>query len=64
MPKYVPGLGSIKSVISEMMKLEGEKVQVNRAQMTEIVRKLSQLCAEQPQVSALLTLHGLKQIKK
>ena len=57
-------LKSVKTIIDEMMKIEGEKFQVNRAQMSEIISKLAKLQAEQPQVSALLTLHGLKLLKK
>jgi len=55
---------SVKSIIDEMMTLEGEKFQINRAQMSEIISKLSKLMAEQSQVQAPLTLHGHKLVKK
>lgn len=55
---------SIKSLIKELCQLEGKKVQIDVAQMSEIVSKLSALTYLCPEVVALLVLHGKTQVKK
>lgn len=55
---------SVKHIIKELCLLEGQKVQVDVAQMSEIVSKLSALLYLCPETVALLVLHGKKVSKK
>jgi len=45
---------SKKELIDALMKLEGKKSQVNRAQMSEIVARLSELAKQDSSVVAII----------
>ena len=53
-----------KDLIDALMKVEGLKVQVNRAQMSEIVREMSELAYARPESVAILIQHGKKSLEK
>ena len=49
---------SIKELTSFLMQHEGKKIQVNRAQMGEIVKIISLMLYTKPESTALLITHG------